>query len=63
MGRKKVATRPKTLSMQELEALDIHSPEFAAEARRQSRLLARSAGADEDQAFVESLIDWDDLLS
>jgi hypothetical protein len=34
---------------------DVRSPEFAAEARRQSRAVARSAHAADDQAFVDAL--------
>lgn len=34
---------------------DVRSEEFAAEARRQSRLIAESEHAEEDQAFVDSL--------
>jgi hypothetical protein len=36
---------------------DTRSPEFAKEARRQMRALARSPHAKEDQAFVDS-ISW-----
>jgi len=36
---------------------DTRSPEFAKEARRQSRAVARSPHAKEDQAFVDS-ISW-----
>jgi hypothetical protein len=36
---------------------DTRSPEFAKEARRQSRMAARSPHAKEDQAFVDS-ISW-----
>ena len=36
---------------------DTHSPEFAAEAHRQSMLVARSPHAEEDQAFVDSISD------
>ncbi len=38
---------------------DVHSPEFAREATRQSALVAASAGAEEEQAFVDDLTDWD----
>ena len=39
---------------------DTRSPEFAKEARRQSRLVARSPHAREDQAFVDSISQfWD----
>jgi hypothetical protein len=34
---------------------DTRSPRFAAEARRQCRLIAQSPFAAEDQAFVDSL--------
>lgn len=40
---------------------DTRSPEFAKEARRQMRALARSPHAKEDQAFVDSISEfWDD---
>ena len=34
---------------------DVRSPEFAAEAHRQSLAVARSARAGEDQAFIDSV--------
>jgi hypothetical protein len=34
---------------------DVRSPEFAAEARRQSLLVANSPGEKEDQAFIDAL--------
>lgn len=37
---------------------DVTSPQFAAEAHRQSMLLADSPTADEDQAYVDELADW-----
>jgi len=37
---------------------DTRSPEFAKEARRQSRMAARSRYAKDDQAFVDSLSSW-----
>ncbi len=36
---------------------DTRSPEFAAEARRQSLIVANSPYAEEDQAFVDSISD------
>ena len=39
---------------------DTSTPEFAAEARRQSRIAANSAQAEDDQAFVDSISDWPD---
>lgn len=39
---------------------DVTSPEFAAEARRQSLAVANSPDAAEDQAFVDAVTDWHD---
>jgi Protein of unknown function (DUF3018) len=42
---------------------DVRSPEFAAEARRQSLLVAQSEQEKDDLAFIESLYDpsqWDE---
>jgi hypothetical protein len=36
---------------------DVHSPELAREARRQSALVAASDGAEDEQAFVDDLTD------
>ncbi len=65
-NREKVAAHRAKLRAQGLRPIqiwvpDVRSPEFAAEARRQSRLLANDPRDKDDQAFVESLIDWDDL--
>jgi hypothetical protein len=38
---------------------DVHSPEFAREAQRQSALVAASTSAEDEQAFVDDLTDWD----
>ncbi|GAB4526208.1 MAG: hypothetical protein Kow00133_15070 [Amphiplicatus sp.] len=40
-------------------APDTRSPEFAAEARRQSKLVAESARESQDQAFVDAISDRD----
>jgi len=37
---------------------DVRAPEFAAEAHRQSALVARSPGEAEDQAFVDAISAW-----
>jgi hypothetical protein len=37
---------------------DVNSPAFVKEARRQSRLVARSEYAKEDQDFVDSISAW-----
>ena len=39
---------------------DVHSPEFAAEARRQSLLANASPEEVEIQAFIDSLTEWPD---
>jgi hypothetical protein len=39
---------------------DVHSPEFAREAQRQSALVAANSNAEDDQAYVDDLTDWDD---
>ena len=39
---------------------DVNSPEFIAEARRQSRLVAKSPGEADDQAFIDSVSVWND---
>jgi hypothetical protein len=39
---------------------DVHSPEFAAEARRQSLLAAQSPEEAEIQAFIDSVYVWPD---
>ena len=39
---------------------DVRSPEFAAEAHRQSLAVAMSAQEADDQAFIDSITDWTD---
>jgi hypothetical protein len=39
---------------------DVHSPEFAAEARRQSLLVAQSPEEAEIRAFIDSVYEWPD---
>lgn len=65
-NREKVAAHRAKLRAQGLRPIqiwvpDVRSPEFAAEARRQSRLLARDPRDKDDQEFVEALIDWDEV--
>lgn len=62
-NREKVAAHRAKLRAQGLRPIqiwvpDTRSPEFAAEARRQMRLVARSKHAKEDQDFVEAVTDW-----
>jgi hypothetical protein len=40
--------------------LDVHSPEFAAEARRQSLLANASPEEADIQAFIDSVTEWPD---
>lgn len=39
---------------------DLNSPEFAAEAHRQSLALANSPHEAEDQAFIDAVSEWND---
>ena len=39
---------------------DVHSPEFAAEAQRQSLLVAQSPEESDIQAFIDSVTEWPD---
>ena len=62
-NREKVAAHRAKLRAQGLRPIqiwvpDVRSPEFAAEARRQSLLVAASPGEQEDLAFIDSLLDW-----
>ena len=61
--RKKVSAHRARMRAQGMRLLqiwvpDTRSPEFAKEARRQSRAAARSPHAKDDQAFVDSLSSW-----
>jgi hypothetical protein len=49
--------RAKGMRLVQIWVPDTRSPAFAAEAARQSRRVARSAGEKEDQAFVDA-ISW-----
>lgn len=37
---------------------DVRSPDFAAEAHRQARLVASSRAADDDQDFIDAVSEW-----
>jgi hypothetical protein len=59
-SREKVRAHRERLRRQGLRPIqlwvpDVRSPEFAAEARRQSLLVANSPGEKEDQAFIDAL--------
>ena len=38
---------------------DVRSPEFAAEAHRQSHAVAKNRYAKKDQAFIDAISNWD----
>ena len=62
-SRRRVREHRQRLRAQGLRPLQIWVPDvnaegFAAEAHRQSRLVAVSAAAEDDQAFVDSVSDW-----
>jgi hypothetical protein len=64
-SRDKVRAHRKRLREQGLRPIqiwvpDVRSPEFVKEARRQSLLVARSAREQDDQAFIDSVSDWQD---
>jgi len=42
---------------------DVHAPDFAAEARRQSLVVAQSPEEADIQAFMDSLVAWPDEAS
>jgi Protein of unknown function (DUF3018) len=64
-SRDKVRVHRERLRRQGLRPLqiwvpDVHSPAFAAEARRQSRAVARSRHEREDQEFIDAVSTWTD---
>jgi hypothetical protein len=64
-SRAKVAAHRQRLRAQGLRPItiwvpDVRSPEFAAEARRQSLLIANSPQEADDQAFIDSISDFSD---
>ena len=50
--------RAKGFRLYQMWLPDTRTPEFAAEARRQCQLVNNSPFAAEDQAWVDSMIDW-----
>lgn len=64
-SRETVQARRSRLKQEELHSVqigvpDVRSPEFAAEAHRQSLAVARSPHEAEDQAFVDAISEWND---
>jgi hypothetical protein len=64
-SREKVRAHRERLRKQGLRPIqlwvpDVRSPEFAAEAHRQSLAIANGKHEAEDQAFIDAISDWDD---
>jgi Protein of unknown function (DUF3018) len=64
-GKERVRSHRERLRAQGLRPVqiwvpDVNSPAFVREAHQQSKLVAASPGAEEDQAFVDELTDWPD---
>ena len=64
-SREKVRKHRKRLRQQGLRPIqiwvpDMRSPAFATEAHRQSRAVARSSYANEDQGFIDAVSDMDE---
>ena len=62
LSREKVRAHRQRLRLQGLRPIqiwvpDVRSPDFAAEARRQSIAVATSAHAEEDQDFIDAISD------
>jgi Antitoxin MazE-like len=62
-SRRRVRAHRERLRAQGLRPVQIWVPDvnaegFAAEAHRQSRAVAASAAADDDQAYVDSMSEW-----
>ena len=62
-SRRRVRAHRERLRAQGLRPVQIWVPDvtaegFAAEAHRQSRAVAESAAAEDDQAFVDSVSEW-----
>ena len=64
-SREKVQAHRQRLRKQGLRPIqiwvpDVRSPEFAAEAHRQSLAVARSRHAADDQGFVDAISEWNE---
>jgi DNA-binding LacI/PurR family transcriptional regulator len=58
VARHRAALRAQGLKPKQIWVPDVRSPEFLAEARRQSRLVAGSLSGSDDLAFAEALQHW-----
>ena len=59
VGEHRARLRQQGLRPIQIWVPDVRSPEFAAEARRQSALVAASPQEADDQAFIDAIRDWD----
>jgi Protein of unknown function (DUF3018) len=57
-ARYRAARKALGLRRKEIWVPDVRSPEFVAEARRQSRIVAQRSAASDDLAFAEALQYW-----
>lgn len=60
VGEHRARLRAQGLRPIQIWVPDVRAPSFKAEAHRQSLAVAASAHADEDQAFVDAVSDWND---
>ena len=59
VGEHRARLRAQGLRPIQIWAPDVRAPAFKAEARRQSLAVAHSAQAEDDQAFIDAVHDWD----
>lgn len=60
VGEHRARLRAQGLRPIQIWVPDVHAPLFRSEAHRQSRAVAVSACAREDQAFIDAISDWGD---
>jgi DNA-binding LacI/PurR family transcriptional regulator len=60
-ARYRASMRAKGFRLKQFWVPDVRTPEFKAEARRQSLLVANSPHEAEHQAWVDSVTDWESL--
>ncbi|MEO3431552.1 antitoxin MazE family protein [Inquilinus sp. CAU 1745] len=60
VGEHRARLRAQGLRPIQIWVPDVRAASFKAEAHRQSLAVAKSAGAAEDQAFIDAVSDWGD---
>lgn len=60
VGEHRARLREQGLRPIQIWAPDVRAPAFQIEARRQSLAVSSSAQAQDDQAFIDAIVDWDD---